>query len=73
MSWHDMHSLWSGDFRAVPALCRPCAALCDTLVWEPLVSGLGSLVWEAWEAPSARLSRWSPRPPVLTCGPRGCS
>ena len=36
------------DFRAVPALCRPCAALCGTLAWEAPVSGLGSLVWEAW-------------------------
>ena len=23
------------DFRAMPSLCRPCAALCGTLVWEP--------------------------------------
>ena len=57
---------------AVPVpLCRP--------VWYP---GLGttlrcpsqsrpvpSLVWEP---PSAGLPRWSPRPHVLTCGPRGC-
>jgi hypothetical protein len=47
---------FQGCAGPVPSLCRPCAALCGTLVREPPVPGLGStrlwsgkhpsLVWE---------------------------
>ena len=65
---------------AISGLWRPCAVpvpLCvvpwsstqPSLVWEPAVPGPGSTLLVVLRAPFL----WSPWPPVLTCGPRGCS
>jgi hypothetical protein len=58
----DQGSDFFSDFRAMPSLCRPCAALCGTLAREP-----------PFCCPSQPLRsslRGGPRGPVLTCGPQ---
>ena len=55
------------DFRAVPAQCRPCAALCGTLIWEPPVPGLGST--RLWSGKHPSVVR---KPPVAGLGSTLC-
>ena len=61
--------------KSAPALCGTLAWEAPSLVWEPPVAGLGStlLVVLPFLWSSAGLVLWSPWPPVLICGPRGCS